>query len=155
MAPLIVQLVAWGLAWAAGVAGVAPTMADPVEALRVAFAVMFAFTGAAHFLPRTRAEMVAMVPSLLPMPGLLVSLTGVLEFAGAAGLLTHAWAGWAATGLAALLVAMFPANVHAARAGLMVAGRRAMALGPRLALQVLWMAGLVWVASAAFGAPAT
>jgi len=152
---LIVQLVALGLAWGVGVAGVAPTMADPVAALRVAFAVMFAFTAVAHFVPRTRAEMVAMVPSKFPLPGLLVSLTGMLQFSGAAGLLTHAWAGWAAVGLAALLVAMFPANVQAARAGLTVAGRRAMAIAPRLGLQVLWIAELVWVASASFGAPAT
>ena len=51
----------------------------------------------------------------------------------------------AAYGLMALLVAMFPANVHAAREGLMIAGRRAAPLVWRLPLQVFWIAALWWV----------
>ena len=48
--------------------------------------------------------------------------------------------------LAALLTAMFPANVHAARAGLSVGGRRAMPLRFRLPLQLFWIGLLVVVA---------
>jgi uncharacterized membrane protein len=57
----------------------------------------------------------------------------------------------AAYGLIALLVAMFPANVHAAREGLMIAGRRAAPLVWRLPLQLFWIAALWWVRSPAPG----
>lgn len=146
MAPLVVQLIAWGIAWSAGAADLVPVLAAPVEALRVALAVMFVFTAVAHFVPRTRADMLAMVPSALPMPGALVTVTGVLELVGAVGLILPRWNRWAALALAALLIAMFPANIHAARTGITIAGRRAMAVLPRLALQLFWIGCLLWVA---------
>ncbi len=146
MAPLIVQLVAWIGFWLAGSAGLLPAAATPVEALRFALAVMFGFTALAHFLPRTRADLVRMVPPALPAPELLVSLTGVLEFAGAVGLLVPRLTWWAALALSVLLVALFPANVYADRAGLQIAGRRATPLIPRLFLQLFWIACLLWVA---------
>lgn len=155
MVPLVVQLLVWGLAWGAGLSGLVPQLSAPVEALRFGFAAMFVVTGVAHFAPRTRAEMIRMVPPALPVPAQLVSLTGVLELAGAVGLLLPAWSRWAAAGLALLLIGMFPANVHAARAGLQVAGRRAMSIWPRLALQLFWIAGLVWIVTAAGGARAS
>lgn len=52
----------------------------------------------------------------------------------------------AAYGLILLLLAMFPANIRADRAGLIVAGRRAMPLVWRLPLQLLWILALWWVA---------
>jgi hypothetical protein len=70
-----------------------------------------------------------MVPPALPEPALLVTITGVLELAGAAGLLSRRTAPWAAAGLSALLVAMFPANVCAAVEGLTLCGDPAM--GPK------------------------
>ena len=51
----------------------------------------------------------------------------------------------AASALIALLVAMFPANINAARGGLVIAGRRAMPLVWRLPLQLFWIAALWWV----------
>jgi uncharacterized membrane protein len=47
---------------------------------------MFTLTGMAHFVGM-RAELIDMVPPALPNPGLLVTVTGALELAGAAGLL--------------------------------------------------------------------
>jgi uncharacterized membrane protein len=88
-----------------------------------------------------------MVPASLPTPGLLVTATGVLELLGAIGLLVPQALPWAAYGLMALLVAMFPANVHAAREGLTIAGRRATPLLWRLPLQLFWIAALWWVRS--------
>jgi uncharacterized membrane protein len=87
VAPLIVQLVAWAGFWLAGLAGLLPAAATPVGALRFALTVMFGFTALSHFLPRTRSDLIRMVPPALPAPGLLVSLTGALELAGAIGLL--------------------------------------------------------------------
>jgi uncharacterized membrane protein len=77
-----------------------------------------------------------MVPPQLPQAGLLVTLTGVLELAGAAGLVVPSYipAGY---GLIALLVVMFPANVYAARARVTIAGRPATPLSTRLPLQLL------------------
>jgi uncharacterized membrane protein len=52
------------------------------------------------------------MPPALPAPRLLVLLSGVAEVAGGLGLLWPATRRWAAWGLLALLVAVFPANVH-------------------------------------------
>lgn len=76
---------------------------------------MFVVTGAAHFAPPLRRDLIAIVPPTLPAPGLLVSVTGVLELAGAVGLLMPATRGVAAVGLVLLMLAMFPANIYAAR----------------------------------------
>lgn len=51
----------------------------------------------------------------MPAPGLLVSLTGVLELLRALGLLLPATRAVAAGCLLVLMLAMFPANIHAAR----------------------------------------
>src|SRR5262245_54368494 len=64
-----------------------------------------------------------MVPPSLPHPGALVTVTGIAELAGAVGLLGPAVSRWAALGLAVLLVAMFPANIHAARGRVTLRGR--------------------------------
>jgi uncharacterized membrane protein len=99
---------------------------------------MFTLTGVVHFV-YMREELIAMVPPALPAPGLLVTVTGVLELAGAAGLLLPRIAPWAAGGLSLLLVAMFPANVHAALEG------TGTPLLPRTLMQVLFLAATLAV----------
>jgi uncharacterized membrane protein len=111
-------------------------------ATRVGLALMFVFTAAAHF-NRMRADLIRMVPPQLPNPAALVTFTGVVELAGAVGLLVPAVSRWAALGLILLLLALFPANVHAARTGLTIGGRPATALVVRLPMQLLWI-GLLW-----------
>ena len=113
-------------------------------ALRGGLAAMFTFTGVSHFVGM-REDLIAMVPPALPYPGLLVSLTGLLEFAGAAGLLHRRTAPWAAGGLTLLLLAMFPANVYAALEGLTLNGSPAMDLLPRTALQLVFLAAVLAV----------
>lgn len=76
---------------------------------------MFVLTAVAHFVPPLRGDMIAIVPPRLPAAGFLVTLTGVLEFIGAAGLLLPATRVAAAICLLLLMLLMFPANVHAAR----------------------------------------
>lgn len=147
MVPLIVLVIFWGGFTIAGLLGFGPT-AYWIDALRYALAVMFTFTGVSHFVPRTRAEQITMVPQRLPNPAFLVTLTGVLELAGAAGLVIPSLSRYAALALAVMLVALFPANAHAAREGLVIAGRRAMAMRPRLLLQIFWIAALLTVAFA-------
>src|SRR4051812_5258596 len=85
------------------------------RAVAVGLAVMFVMTGAAHFAPGMRRDMIAIVPPGLPRPALLVTVTGVLELLGAAGLLYPPTRVAAAICLFLLMLVMFPANVHAAR----------------------------------------
>jgi|SRR5215471_5359394 len=145
MAPLIVMLVSWLVARSIGAVGVWPSVDSWSGTLRFAMAAMFGFTAWSHFHPRTRPDLIRMVPTSLPAPAVLVTVTGVLEFIGAIGLLVPRTLTAAASALIVLLVAMFPANVHAARGGLVIAGRRAMPLVWRLALQLFWIAALWWV----------
>ena len=145
MAPLIVMLAAWLVARSLGTTGLWLQADSWTGALRIALAAMFVFTAVSYFHPRTRPDLIRMVPASLPAPALLVSATGVLELLGAIGLIVPRALPAAAYGLMALLVAMLPANVHAAREGLMIAGRRAAPLVWRLPLQVFWIAALWWV----------
>jgi uncharacterized membrane protein len=105
---------------------------------------MFVLTGVSHFVGM-RDDLINMVPPMLPEPGLLVTITGVLELAGAAGLLWHRTAPWAAGGLAAMLLAMFPANVYAAVEGISLGGSPATPLLPRTLMQLLFLAATLSV----------
>src|SRR5882672_8904897 len=84
-----------------------PALNDWQIAVRVGLAIMFVFTGVAHF-TGTRVDLVRMVPPQLPHPALLVTVTGIAELAGAIGLLVPGLAPWAGYALIALLIAMFP-----------------------------------------------
>ncbi|MEV0341234.1 hypothetical protein AB0H49_19625 [Nocardia sp. NPDC050713] len=106
------------------------------DAIRFGLAAMFASTASAHFLQPRRSALIEMVPPRLPAAPALVALTGVLEVAGAVGLLIPATAALAAAGLAALLVVMFPANVWAVRKGV---GIKTMPLPLRTVLQVVFL----------------
>ncbi|KYF70521.1 DoxX family protein [Sorangium cellulosum] len=149
MAPLLVLTVSFALLLVLGRLGV-KHLASWVTCLRYALAAMFLLTASAHWGSR-RAELVAMVPPALPSPELLVTATGVLEIAGAAALLVPRFAPWAAIGLTILLVAMFPANVHAARAGLTLGGSPVTPLVPRTLLQIAFVAATIAVAIDARG----
>jgi uncharacterized membrane protein len=85
------------------------------QAFAVGLAAMFVMTGIAHFVNPLRRDMIAIVPPQLPAAGLLVTLTGVLELMGAAGLLYPPTRVAAAACLFVLMLVMFPANIYAAR----------------------------------------
>jgi uncharacterized membrane protein len=85
------------------------------KAAAVGLAAMFVMTGIAHFVNPLRRDMIAIVPPRLPAPGVLVTITGVLELVGAVGLLYPPTRIAAAVCLFLLMVLMFPANVYAAR----------------------------------------
>ncbi|WP_246063447.1 DoxX family protein [Nonomuraea longispora] len=115
-------------------------------------AVMLVMTASAHFVPAgvtvmpNHADMVAMVPPFVPFPALMVYLTGVLELAGAAGLVLARTRGAAGTCLALLFVAMLPANIHAALADVPFAGGEASPLWQRIPEQVLYIGIALWAA---------
>jgi uncharacterized membrane protein len=114
MAPLIALLLGSTVARVAGLLGVG-YLAGWTAAIAVGLATMFVLTGIAHFAPPMRRDLIAIVPPRLPAPGLLVTVTGVLELLGAAGLLLPATRTAAAWCLLLLMLAMFPANVYASR----------------------------------------
>ena len=146
MAPLIALLGLFGLFSSLGLLGVS-LFAGWYASLRFALAGMFLLTASAHWGKR-RADLIRMVPPALPQPGMLVTATGVLELLGAFGLMVPSLARYASGGLALLLLAMFPANVHAARARLSIAGRPVTPLGPRTAMQVVFLAATIAVFAA-------
>ncbi|QNI34599.1 DoxX family membrane protein [Alloacidobacterium dinghuense] len=110
--------------------------------LRVAVAAMFLLTASAHWGKR-RADLVRMVPPAFPRPEMLVTLTGFAEIAGAVGMLWTPVTKAASLGLAVLLIAMFPANVYAARHELTIAGRGVPGLFMRTVLQIAFLAGVI------------
>ena len=144
MAPLLTLLLGSLAARVVGWLGVDYVDSWP-RAIAVGLAAMFVLTGVAHFVQPLRNDMIAIVPPRLPAPALLVTITGVLELLGAVGLLIPATRVAAAVCLFLLMVAMFPANVYAAR---MPNPPKSMTsrLGVRTAEEAVYLAAAVIVA---------
>lgn len=75
-------------------------------------AAFYIFAGVMHFVKPKPFRRI--VPPYLPAHELLVALSGAAEIAVGIGLLIPAMRVWAAWGLIALLIAVFPANVYMA-----------------------------------------
>ena len=111
-------------------------------ALRWGLAAFFAAAGAAHLV--APAALLAITPDWVPYPREVIFLTGLLELAGAAALITTRWRQAAGVAFAAYAICVWPANFKHALEGTDVAG---LGLswwyhGPRLALQpiIAWAA---------------
>lgn len=111
--------------------------------LRIAVAVMFLFTGLAHWGKR-RPDLIKMVPPLLPNPSFIVTITGILEIVGALGLLLPVTSRMASICLAILLVVMFPANIRAAKLKVKISGKPKSSLLPRTILQMIFLAAVLF-----------
>jgi uncharacterized membrane protein len=105
---------------------------------------MFVFTGLSHF-TKMKHDFVRMVLAVFPRPLLVIYTTGVLEFLGAVGLMIPRFRSLATFCLIALLVAMFPANVMAARDHLSLGGKPATVLWLRAPMQILFIGVLMVV----------
>ena len=121
--------------------------------LRIALAAMFAFMGVSHFVPKVARTMAAMIPPALYLSGRirregllspinLVRFTGVCELAGAVGLLVPWTRFAAAVCLVLFLIAVFPANAHAA-ANPERFGRAAFPFWPRYFAQLALIAAVM------------
>ena len=141
MAPLIALAVMVLLARLIGQLGVAH-LRDWAASTRVGLAVMLCFTAAAHF-NSMRPDMVAMVPPGVPNPEFMVTFTGICEILGAVGLLVARTRRIAAVALIVFLLAVLPANVYAAQAGVLLRGAPATPIIPRVVIQLLFI-GLLW-----------
>jgi uncharacterized membrane protein len=143
MAPLIVLIVLFALFSVLGHFHI-PASFGWWTSLRLALSGMFLLTASAHWGKR-RPDLIQMVPRGLPRPDLLVTVTGILEILGAVGLMLPTTTRYAALGLSLMLLAVFPANVHAARKRLTIAGRQVEALIPRMLLQIVFLSATLAV----------
>ena len=141
MAPLIVLVIVILLARAVGQLRV-PALRDWAACTRIGLAAMLCFTAVAHF-NSMRPDLIAMVPPLVPDAGLAVTLTGICEILGGIGLLVPRTRRVAAVALILFLIAILPANIHAARAGVTIGGAQATPVVPRVLVQAVFI-GLVW-----------
>jgi len=144
MVVLLVLFGAWLILRGIGALGVT-ALATWHDSVRYALAIMFVFTGVAHF-NKIRHDLARMVPSSFPQPMLIVHITGVCEFLGAAGLLIPRLGSLAGICLTLLLIGMFAANVNAALKGMTLAGKPVTPLWLRTPMQILFI-GLIWWAA--------
>ena len=112
------------------------------DAGRGALVIMFLFTGASHF-TSMKYDFAAMIPAPLPNDLWVIYLSGVLEIAGAIGLLIPRTRKLAGICLVLLLVALFPANVYAALNDIPLRGEAPTPLWLRGPMQLLFI-GMVW-----------
>jgi uncharacterized membrane protein len=82
---------------------------------RALLALVFCGAGLMHF--RATETYVKIMPPYLPYPKTLVWLSGAAEIVSGLGVLPRPTRKWAGMGLIALLVAVFPANIHMALHG--------------------------------------
>jgi uncharacterized membrane protein len=111
-------------------------------AARDGFAVMLLFTASAHF-TSMKEDLIRMTPPWVPWPRAMVFFTGLCELAGAIGLVIPTTRRAAAIALILFFIAVLPANIHAARAGVTLRGRPPTPLWLRLPMQMLFIA-LAW-----------
>jgi uncharacterized membrane protein len=140
MVVLAVLLISWAILRLAGKFG-ARRLATWRDSGRIALALMLLFTAAAHF-NSNRQDLVRMTPEWVPQPELAVTLTGILEIAGALGILIPQTRSVAGICLCLLFAAMFLANVRADREQLTIAGNPATPLLIRTPMQALF----IWLA---------
>ena len=103
--------------------------------------VSFVAAGILHFL--LPAPYVKIMPPVLPCPLALVYVSGAGEVGLGLGMFTR-FARWAAWGLIALLVAVFPANIHMALHPELTPKIPAWTLWARLPLQAVLIAWAYW-----------
>lgn len=151
MVPLIILIVITLAARGAGALGVG-YMDSWSAALAIGLAAMFVVTAISHWVQPRRGGLIAIVPTWVPRPSVVVTVTGALEMLGALGLLMPMTRAAAALCLAALLVAMFPANVRAAH-GVDHPAAPTTPLPLRTVLQVIFLAAAVFVAVTGMGSP--
>jgi uncharacterized membrane protein len=144
MIVLVVLFGSWLILRGIGALGV-PALATWHDSVRYALAVMFVFTGAAHF-NKMRHDLAQMIPPFFPQPRFIVYITGVCEFLGSAGLLIPRFRSLAGICLILLLVGMFTANINAALKGVTLGGKPVTRLWLRTPMQVVFI-GLIWWAS--------
>jgi uncharacterized membrane protein len=105
------------------------------QVLKAIVTLPLVISGSVHLVfPSALAQM---IPPVFPARTVLVVLSGLLEFAGAAGLWVRPTQRSASLLIALLMIAIFPSNIYAA--GQTVHGLRMPPLAPRLLMQVIYI----------------
>ncbi len=141
MAPFIALVLSFFTFRVMGFAGVS-YFDEWHTSLQAAVAIMFLLTASAHW-GRRREDLIRMVPTSFPRPDILVSVTGWLEILGAIGIVLPQTSLYASLGLAIMLIAMFPANIKAAREGLTIDGKPTPKIVVRTILQLIFLAAVL------------
>ena len=110
--------------------------------VRVLFAAFFVIAGVTHF--TNREFFISIVPPYLPWPEMLVYVSGVVEIVLGVLLLVPSMTRITAWGQIALLIAVFPANIHMAMNPQLYPGTPYAALLLRLPLQGVMVAIAYW-----------
>ena len=110
--------------------------------VRVLFGAFFIIAGVTHF--TNRDFFMSIVPPYLPWPEMLVYVSGVAEIVLGGMLMIPATTRIAAWGLIALLIAVFPANIHMAMNPQLYPDTPQAALLIRLPLQGVMIAVAYW-----------
>jgi uncharacterized membrane protein len=109
---------------------------------RCAAALGFVMAGLLHF--AAPESYLRLMPPDIPAPLAMVYVSGVFEILGGLGLLVPRTRRAAAWGLTALLLAVFPANLHVALAGISVEGMPTWYGWARLPFQAVYIAWVLW-----------
>ena len=114
---------------------------------RILLSIAFVFAGTLHF--TNTASYLAIMPPYLPYHLSLVYLSGICEVAGGIGVLFPPLRRLSGYGLAALLIAVFPANLHMALNNISLPGMESspLMLWLRLPLQAVLIVWALWVTS--------
>ena len=136
---LILSLLAFRGLGALGILAFATWM----DSTRFALAVMFLFTSLAHF-NKMRHDLARMMPAAFSNRMAMVYFTGVCEILGAFGILITQTRSLAGLCLCLFLLCILPANIKAAREGLILGGRPATALWLRITMQILFLVLICW-----------
>jgi uncharacterized membrane protein len=133
---VVVLLVAWLVPWRGG-------RRPPRDAARIAMAVAIVFSGVSHF--ASTDAFVQMLPASVPAREALILVTGAIEILLGIGLLTpRRWRREVALVLVAYLIAVFPANVYTAVAGISLEGLGGGDRWLRLPFQAVYIAWVFW-----------
>jgi uncharacterized membrane protein len=115
---------------------------------------LFVGVGCLHFLQPQ--PFVRIVPQFLPVPLLLVWISGIVEVLGGIGLLIPKWRRRAGLSLIVLLICVFPANVNMAVKHIYIGWlNNDYMLWTRLPLQILLIAWVEWARHPRFSADTT
>ena len=117
----------------------------------ILLAAFFVVAGVNHFL--NPQAYLAMMPEYIPFPSVMNFISGGAEIAGGLGILMPALRQYAAWGLIALLVAVFPANVNVALHGWEGVTLPTWVLWARLPLQFVLIAWVSCLARPGRGVP--
>lgn len=142
MIPFIALILSFLLFRVVGLLGVT-YWNDWHTSIQWAVSIMLLLGASAHW-GRRRSDLVRMVPPAFPQKEWMVTVTGILEIAGAIGILLPAFSPIASVCLVLLLIAMLPANIYATRNKLTIGGKPVPKMPVRIGLQLVFITAVLF-----------